>query len=125
MAAVMTLLSVTPNALKYSYAYDGAGSLVAEVTQTQLLIDAATAGPGPSWLKQLLEAITDNTIWAASIMTGNLSLLITPVIQSTGASTIAGKFNIATARSLRVTGVALGNGDLAIIELRAHTTPSR
>jgi hypothetical protein len=121
----MTLKSATPNALKYEYAYDGSGSLVGDVLQTQLITDAATAGPGPSLLKQLLEAITDNTIWAAAPGTGLFSLLITPVIQSTAASTIAGKFNTATARSLRVTGVGLGNGDLAIVELRAHVTPER
>lgn len=60
MAAVLTPLSVLPNALQYRWHHDGVGNAAVIRTQAQLIEDCASLNPG---LKRLLENATTDDAW--------------------------------------------------------------
>ena len=131
MALTLTLLEVTPNSLKYRYLYDGSGSLTASRTRAQLSADCATfaalgaAGVGgASALKAAIDGAADAAAFAALADGPNVTLMITPEIQSVAASTVAVRLESATP-GLAVVGVALANLDRGIIELRSNVSPGR
>lgn len=126
MAATLTLTSATPYALKYRYDYDGNASQTADVLKAQLLIDAATAGPGPSPLLQLLSDTIDPD-WSALEGSAKLSVFATMKAQTVGASGIGAELsNPASAGlRLRVTGLGLQASDAAVVELRFNHTLDR
>jgi len=126
MAASLTLVSASPYALKYRYAHDGAGSQTAAVTKAQLLLDAATAGPGPSPLLAKLSATIDPE-WSLLQEGDEVSVYVTPAIITAGTQTIAGLFGNPLAAGLKLLAVGLGqsSGDTAILEVRFNHTIDR
>lgn len=122
----MTLISASPHCLKYRYAHDGAGSQTAAVTKAQLLIDAATAGPGPSPLLAKLSATIDPE-WSVLQEGSEISVYATPEIITAGTEQLAALFGNPLAAGLKLLGVGLGqaNGNTAVIEVRYNDSLNR
>jgi hypothetical protein len=125
MAAVLALLSASPDMLKYSWTYDGtggAGSSSAFRSQAQLITDLVGV-PGPSPLKSLFENTNDNTAWGAlqngaklSAYFNNLGMTVAPEIRI--------QAFVPNGRGMQVNGVD-GTAGSSIIEVRFNHTIER
>lgn len=125
MAATLTLISATPYALKYKYAYDGIGAQGIVRTQAQILADFAGV-KGPSPLKALLAAATANAVWQALDEGPNLSIY-TNVTQTAAASQAvqADLEVVVPDGNVLSASTAAGVSHQAVIELRYHHTIER
>lgn len=123
MAATLTLVSASPDALKYRYAYDGAGSQTAVRTQAQMTADAQTAGAGP--LLQLLRQTFTQPQWTALPEGKLISVTVTPIIVLAAAEQIGIAFTQLPIAQMNVNGFGQSNGSIALVEIRFHHTIDR
>lgn len=87
MAAAITVLSVTPNSLKYLWTHDAAGSGVATRTRAQMVTDLQTVTTAKS---NLLEALAANYVsdvqWATLGRLADVSIYTTILALAAGSS---------------------------------------
>ena len=125
MAASLTLLSASPDMLKYSWTYDGtggAGSGSAFRSQAQMIADLVGV-PGPSPLQALLENTNDNTAWAALQTSPKLSAYVNLIGSHVAMQVVIQAF-VPSGRGMQVNG-SDGTAGSAIIEVRFHNTLTR
>ena len=121
-APTLVLKSASPNTLKYLFTDDGTGG-GATITLAQLILDAATAAPGPSQLLADLQSKTDvtwpntgqgkTTFFAAVRANAASGLTVSMLPQNTGAG----------ANSLLVTAKT-GTALTAVITIAFDPTPT-